>query len=121
MNFDYLKNNITELSINTSNLTNPYEISNNISQTADNMSGGYLGLGIMVIMFFVFVFLLFRDDGEIRMDIARSIMLSSGFVSIVGVLLLVIGWTSSFVHVMWFVTIFVISVISVVFMKKKGL
>jgi pheromone shutdown protein TraB len=121
MNYDYLLHNITELNLNVSNLTNPYEMTNNMAQTADSASGGYLGLGIMICIFFAFVFLLFRDNGDIRMDIVRTIMFSSGFSSIVGLVLLVIGWTSSFVHVMWFLTFFAVSVVSVIFMKKKGL
>lgn len=120
INWDSL-NNLTQLVINTSDLSNPAELTNTLIDNADVVSQGYFGLGIMLIMFIVLLVLIIRDDGDFKMDIARSIMLSSGFVLILGVICLVLDIFSSFTHVMWFFVIFVTSLISVLFLKKKGL
>ena len=120
INWDSL-NNITDIVINTSELTSPAELTNTLIDNADVVSEGYFGLGVMIIMFIVLLIILFKDDNDIRMDIARSIMLSSGFTTILGVIALVLDIFSSFTHVMWFFIIFVFSLISVLFLKKKGL
>lgn len=114
-------NNITTISINTSSVSNSTTIVNTLVDNADTVTKGYYGLGVMLIMFIVMLVILFRDDGDIRLDIARSIMLSSGFTIILGIISLYLNIFSSFVHVMWFFVIFVFSLISVLFLKKKGL
>ena len=120
INWDSL-NNITDISINTTDLTNSAELTNTLIDNADVVSQGYLGLGVMIVVFIVLLIMLFKDDGDIRMDIARSIMLSSGFTTILGVIGLVLNIFSSFAHVIWFFLIFVFSLISVLVLKKKGL
>lgn len=120
INWDSL-NNLTELVINTTELNNPTEITSTLIDNADVVSQGYFGLGVMLIMFIVLLVVIFKDDSDIRMDIARSIMLSSGFTTILGVIALVLNIFSSFTHVMWFFVVFVFSLISVLFLKKKGL
>lgn len=119
INWDSL-NNVTALIFNTSQLSNSAELTNTLVDNADVVSGGYFGLGVMLIMFIVLLVFIFKDDGDIKMDIARSIMLSSGFTTILGVIALVLDIFSSFTHVMWFFVIFVFSLISVLFLKKKG-
>ena len=120
INWDSL-NNVTALSFNTSQLSNSAELTNTLVDNADVVSEGYFGLGVMMIVFIVLLVFIFKDDGDIKMDIARSIMLSSGFTTILGVVALVLDIFSSFTHVMWFFVIFVFSLISVLFLKKKGL
>lgn len=120
INWDSL-NNMTDIVINTTQLDNPAELTNTLIDNADVVSQGYFGLGIMIVMFTVLLIFMFRDDGDIRLDIARSIALSSGFTTILGIIALVLDIFSSFTHVMWFFVIFVFSVISVLFLKKKGL
>jgi len=119
INWDSL-NNVTALAFNTSQLSNSAELTNTLVDNADVVSEGYFGLGVMMIMFIVLLVFIFKDDGDIKMDIARSIMLSSGFTTILGVVALVLDIFSSFTHVMWFFVIFVFSLISVLFLKKKG-
>jgi len=120
INFDAL-NNMTPPVFNTTDISTPEEAVNTIVTTSNDVSGGYLGLGIMLAMFIVLVFALFRQDGDIRLDIARSLLISSGFVSIVGIIMLATNLVSSFVHVMWFLTIFLIMLVIVYNLKRKGL
>ena len=123
VDWDYLENNITTINMTsiTDNLQDPTLITGALIDAADESSQGYLGLVIMFIMFIVLLFTLFRDDGDLRIDIARTIMFSSGFVAIVGFISLTLNIFSSFTHVMWFFVIFLVSTLSVLFLKKKGL
>lgn len=114
-------NNLTTLTFNESMYNDSTQIINNIVDNADVVTEGYFGLGVMLVVFIVLLVFIFRDDGDIRMDIARSIMLSSGFTLILGVFGLVLNIFSSFTHVVWFFILFVSSVISVLVLKKKGL
>ena len=114
-------NSIPELTFNTTEIQNTAEFTNTLINNADVVSQGYFGLGVMLIMFLVLLVLLYKNDSDIRMDIARSIMISSGFTTIVGLIALGLNIFSSFTHVMWFFTIFIISIISILFLKKKGL
>lgn len=122
VDWDYLQN-ITTINMTniTDNLQDPTLITGALIDSADTSSQGYLGLIIMLIMFIVLLFTLFRDDGDLRIDIARTIMFSSGIVSIVGFISLTLNIFSSFTHLMWFFVIFLVSTLSVLFLKKKGL
>lgn len=101
-------NNITTLTIDTSNYTDAPNLVPNMINTANTTSDGYLGLGIMIALFIFLTYVLFRDDGDIRLDIAKSLLKSSGFTVIIGTILLVTGVISSFQHYMWFVIIFIL-------------
>ena len=120
VNFSSL-NNLTTLTFNNSLINNSNNMTESIINNADTVTTGYFGLGVMLITFIVLMIILFKDDGDIRMDLIRSIMISSGFVSIIGVIALYNNIFSSFVHVMWFIIIFAITLISAIFLKKKGL
>jgi len=93
-------NNITDISFNTTSLNDSAELTNTLINNADTVSQGYFGLGVMIIVFIVLLVALFKDDGDIRMDIARSILLSSGFTTKLGVIGLSLNIFSSFTHVM---------------------
>lgn len=122
VDWNYLQNMTTINMTNiTDNLQDPTLITGALIDAADTSSEGYFGLVIMLIMFIVLLFTLFRDDGDLKIDIARSIMFSSGIVSIVGFISLTLNIFSSFTHVMWFFVIFIISIVSILFLKKKGL
>lgn len=110
---------MTPLNISTTNLTSNELIPNLISGANTN-SEGYLGLGIMLSIFIVLVFTLYRDDSETRVDILRSIMMASGFVSILGIIMFASNIITSFVHIMWFIVIFIISFIFVMLQRQKG-
>ena len=120
LNFTALQN-LTPLNFSTANLTDVNNMVPNMINTTNASTQSYLGLGILISVFLVLVFTIFRDDGDIRMDITRSIMLSSGFCSILGIVLLISNIIGSFIHVMWFIGIFAISLVSTYMLKKKGM
>jgi len=112
---------LTPLTFNTTNMSNAETLIPNIINTTDSVSQGYFGLVVMVGVFIMLLYTTFRQDGDITLDIIRSIMLSSGFTGIIGVIMLVTGLSSSFVHVMWFLTIFIITIMVLFIKKRKGL
>jgi len=114
-------NNMTPPVFNTTGIGNSDTALITIVASSNEVSGGYLGLGIMMAMFIVLVFALFRQDGDIRLDISRSLLIASGFTSILGIVMLATPLISSFVHVMWFLTIFLIMLLVVYNLKRKGL
>ena len=111
---------LTPLEFNTSELINPETLIPTLINTSDTVSQGYFGLVVMLGVFIMLLYTTFRQDGDIKMDILRSVMFASGFSSILGVIMLVTGLSSSFVHVMWFLTIFIISIMIIFFKKRKG-
>lgn len=120
LNLEALKN-MTPLEFNTSGITNPETTITTLISNSNTVSEGYFGLGIMILIFAVLVYVTFRQDGDIRLDISRSILFSSGITSIIGIVLLVTPIISSFIHVMWFLTIFIIMLVVVFNLKRKGL
>lgn len=123
VDWDYLQNNMTNINLTniTDSLQDPTLITSTIIDNVDTTSQGYFGLIVMLVMFIVLVFKLYKDDGDLRIDIARTIMFSSGFVSIVGFISLTLNIFSSLTHVMWFFVVFLVSIVSVLILKKKGL
>ncbi len=120
LNLTALKN-MTPLEFNTTGIADPETAVTTLITNSNDVSQGYFGLGIMLMIFIALVFVTFRQDGDIRMDIARSLLVSSGFSSILGIIMLAPPLISSFVHVMWFITIFLIMVVVVFNLKRKGL
>lgn len=113
-------NNMTPLVFNTSDLTDASNIVPSLVSTSNDVSQGYYGLGVMICIFLALLFISFKQDGDIRMGIARSLLISSGFTSIFGLIMLASTLISSFIHVMWFLTIFIIMVVIVFNLKRKG-
>ena len=111
---------MTPIVFNTTDITNPETAIPTLITTSNDVSEGYFGLGIMIAIFIVLLYTSFRQDGDIRLDISRSILMASGFSSIVGIILLATPITSSFVHVMWFLTIFIVMVVVMFNIKRRG-
>lgn len=112
---------MTDLTFNSTNLTDSENIVPNIISTADTVSQGYFGLTVMLGVFIIMFFISFKQDGDIRMDMVRSLMFASGFSSIIGTIMLVTGLSSSFVHLMWFLTTFILSILILFNLKRKDL
>lgn len=123
VNWEYLKNNMTELnlSIIKDDFETPTDSILVLLNNVDTSSQGYFGLGIMTVVFLVLVFASFDKSGEIKLSILKSISVGSGFSTIIGLILIVSNIASSWVHVVWFFVIFVISIIGSYITKKKGL
>lgn len=111
---------LTPLTFNSTNLTDSENLIPNLIANTDSVSQGYFGLAVMLGIFIMLFYVSFRQDGDIRMDLTRSIMISSGFSTLFGLVMLVTGLSSSFVHFMWFLSTFMISILILFNLKKKG-
>lgn len=112
--------NISLPNYNYSNISSPELIVSSAQNAANSTSEGYFGLGVMIILFIFLLIITFRDDGDIRLDMIRSLLISSGFTTLFGVIGLLTNFFTSFQHVMWFGILFIISLISVYYLKQKG-
>jgi len=111
----------TPLNVSTANITDINNMVPNMINQANSGSEGYFGLVVMLLAFMIIFFYSFKQDGDIRSDLSRSLMISSGFSSILGLIMLVTGFSSSFSHLMYFLTIFIISIVAIFNLKRKGL
>lgn len=103
------------------NLTDSSNLINSLQTTSNEVSGGYYGLGVMIVIFLVMLFITFKETGDVRLDIARSILFSSSMSLIIGFMGLITGFFTSYQHIMWFVIIYLVNLIWVYSLKKKGL
>lgn len=121
VNWDYLKDNMTTLDL--TNVTTQLQDVDNVVITvldnADTVSQGYFGLSTMIIIFIVLLVVLYDKSGDMKLNILSSIMIASGFSSIVGTVLIIINVASSWVHVMYFVVVFIVSTISLYLYNNK--
>lgn len=120
MNFSRLAN-ITPLDLNLSERINSDNLVPSLIDGANETTGGYFGLGVMLIIFLAFTVIMYKQDGDIALDIMRSMFISSGFATIMGVILLVSNISTSLRHVLWFLTLFVLLYFMIREIKKKGL
>lgn len=111
MNITALQN-ITPFSVNNTLINNSQDLTTNIVNNANSVSGGYFGLGILLITFFVLMIFLMTDQDVFRLDFLSSLVLSSGFCLVLGITLLVGDLISSYQHVMWFAILFMVAVVS---------
>ena len=100
------------------NLTNP-DILDTAVSTANETTGGYLGLGIGIILYIYLMYLSTREGSLISLDFVKASVLSSGVTITVMLLMLGLDMISSFIHLMWFVVIFVLSLLGAYFLKDK--
>lgn len=112
-------NNISNPEINTTIINNSQELTQNIFNNANTSTDGYFGLILYLVLFFWLLYIMFREDGFFRYDFLKSLVLSSGIVTIFGFSLILSGLVTSFQHIMWFGIIFALSAIATFLQKDK--
>jgi len=100
------------------NLTNS-EVLDIAVTTANESSGGYLGLGIGIVLYIYLMYVSTREGSLISLDFVKASLFSSGLVLVLMILLLSFDMISNFMHLMWFVVIFVLSLLGSYFLKDK--
>lgn len=113
-------NNISTLEFNNTIINDSRTMIPNLFNNANNLSEGYFGLGVMVVIFIFIFYEVFREDGLIRLDFLRAVLVASGFVFIIGFIAIVSGLFTSYLHVIWFLIIFLLALISLFYAKKSG-
>ena len=114
--------NITSPNMSAFNIsTNPTVIASQIPEKANIVTRNYLGLGIMVTLFFYLIFKL-GDALELQgqpFSSIRSVGISAGIVSIIGFQMLMIGYFTQFFHVTIFLGILLICMLWVYIEDQK--
>lgn len=110
-------NNITPYTVNNTLINNSENIASNLVQNANQTSGGYFGLGIMMVTFLVLLIMLMTENDVFRLDFISALAFSSGVSLLIGITLLIGDLASSFQHVMWFAIIFIIAIVSKYYQK----
>lgn len=114
-------NNLSTFEFNTSSINNTQNITENIVQTANTSSDGYIGLIIMLLLYLWLTYVLTKEDGLFRLDFVKGNIYSTGIVVIIGFALIIGNLISEFRHVIWFVTLFTVWVVAGYYLKKKNL
>lgn len=100
------------------NLTNP-EILDTAVSTANETTGGYLGLGIGIVLYIYLMYVTTKEGSLFSLDFVKASLFSSGIVVVFMLLLLEFDMISSYIHLMWFVVIFTLSLVGSYILKDK--
>ena len=115
-------NNISNLELNTSSINKePSELLTGIVENANATSSGWLGLILLTVIFLLLSYEFIRNDGYFRLDTVRGINKAAGWAFIFGIISVVSQLITSFKPVVWFGTIWLISGIASIFLKRKNL
>lgn len=121
VNLAWMANNATPLEINTSVLGNVNTAIPNLISNANDVSLGYYGLGVWILIFLYLIIRTSSQAGTLRFDVARSIMLSSGITFVFAFIMNISGLVTSYQQALWFFSVFVVSIIWVYYLKRNNL
>lgn len=110
--------NVNPPEINISNTTR--EFMNQIPAKANELTEGYLGLGIMTTLFFFLIYKLGKGQefANEQFSTARSVGIAGGVVSSLGMVFLLLGYFNNYYHVVIFIGILLLSTIVVWYEKR---
>ena len=102
-------NNIPVLELNTSILDDAAtNLIPALQETSNSASNGYFTIGVLTVFFLFLIIVLFKQDESIRLPIQKTILLSSGFTTLLGILMLILNYSSEIQPTLWFFMIFII-------------
>lgn len=102
----------------SANLTDP-NILNTAVSSANDVTNGYLGLGISIAIYIFVMYVATKTDSGFSLDFIKSSVLASGVSIVLGLIMITLDMTSSFSHLMLFLVIFVLSVLMSYILKDK--
>lgn len=100
------------------NLSDP-EILNTAVETSNSTTDGFFGLIIGIAIYIVLVYLATRQDSLFSLDLPKSSVLGSGVSLIILIILLSLNMISSFIHLMLFAFIFIVSLVITYLLREK--
>lgn len=111
-------NNINPYEVNNSLINQTETIIPNLVTNSNELTGGYFGLGIMVMVFLALLIILMADQEVFRFKFSNALSTSSGIALLIGIILLVSDIAGNFYHVMWFAILFASSLVIVFYDKN---
>ena len=117
MNLTKLQN-ITPFEINNTLINNSEEIGSNLISNANQSTGDFFGLGVMLVTFIVLMLFLMTEQDFFRLNFLQALTAASGFALIIGSVGIVTSIFTNLNHVFYFGMIFVIAMISTFYKNK---
>lgn len=120
INLDAL-NNIQPINLTFEGLNSSSSIISIVQNvTKEEVGNFWFNISIFIIFLFM-IYIFYRQDKKIILDITRSVLISSGWCLFISVAFLLSKWIDTILPVVWFTTIFFISFIGVLGLKPKSL
>ena len=123
MAFTNLNNlqNITPINLSFTNLTDPSTAINSVKDIAAQELGNTWFIAGILLIFIMLIWWFYREDMRFALDITRAIMISASWSFFISVAFILSGWVNTIVPLVWFGTIFTISVVAIMKLKEKSL
>lgn len=99
-------------------LTDP-DILETAVATTNETTGGYFGLVVGIVIYIFLMYITTKENSEFSLDFIKASLMSSGLVIVIMVVMLALNMMASFLHLMWFVVIFLLSLLGAYFLKDK--
>lgn len=112
---------VTPLSLNFDNMTNPVSAVTQLQSTANSEVGNFWFIGAITILYLMFMWWFYREDKSFTYDMTRSIFISSSWCFFITVAFVLSGWITTIVPLFWFATSFTVSLVGIMKLKEKGL
>lgn len=113
--------NITPIELNFTNLTDPATAITQVKDTAGNEVGNLWFIAGIVLIFIMLIWWFYRKDKSFAYDITRSIMISSSWCFFITAAFLLSTWINTVIPLVWFGTIFTITIVAIRKLKEKNL
>lgn len=113
-------NNITPLVLNTTVVEDIELIIPRTAEIANTSTDGSFGIWISLIFFLILTIALFRRDGDVRLDLIRTLFTSTGLTTIVLLIATVSGLISNITPLLWFFTIWLLLAMLLQSLRSKN-
>lgn len=113
--------NIDPINLSFQNLSTPLGAITQIKDTATNELGNFWFISAILLLFMMLIWWFYREDKRFAYDITRSIMLSSSWCFFLSTAFILSSWVNTILPLIWFGTIFTISVVAIMKLKEKNL
>lgn len=114
-------NNIEPLNLTFGNFTTMTGATNELKDITINSVGNFWFIASILLIFIILAWWFYRPDKTFLLDMTRSILISSSWCIFISIAFLLSGWINTVVPIVWFATIFTISVVASMKLKAKGL
>lgn len=111
-------NNIQPYVVNATLINDSTTIIPGMIENANHTTGGFFGLGIMVMLWLLIFIISVTDQDLFRLTFLQAWVAASGIVTMIGIMGLVSNVFSSYQHVMWFAIAFIIGLVAT-YLKDK--
>lgn len=112
--------NISPLVLNITILQDIEQTIPRAAEVANTSTNGTFAIWISLIFFLILVIGLFRRDGDIRLDITRTLFKSSGLTFIVMLVMATSGLISNIKPLLWFFTIWLLLAMILMWLRSKN-